>query len=197
MTHIAEIVTPVYTCWTTLINIPHTCIFIHKIPLSSPPFSEDTDDETGQVLRGMDSLPPVLRRYVHADNCWFQQEISEWEEQFCQSQQVQQGQASQAGEPATAAASGPQEEETSPGSGPEAVDRHGHQPALRAAVAGVVAVPRQGVRPQHVVARPVRRPPDAGRVEAVLVAQLGADVRRLRVIHSLTRSPNAPKQKRA
>uniref|UniRef100_A0A8C5FIP4 Ubiquitin carboxyl-terminal hydrolase n=1 Tax=Gadus morhua TaxID=8049 RepID=A0A8C5FIP4_GADMO len=66
--------------------------------------AEDTDDETGQVLRGMDSLPPVLRRYVHADNCWFQQEISEWEEQFCQSQQVQQGQASQAGEPATAAA---------------------------------------------------------------------------------------------
>ena len=123
MTHIAEIVTPVYTCWTTLINIPHTCIFIHKIPLSSPPFSEDTDDETGQVLRGMDSLPPVLRRYVHADNCWFQQEISEWEEQFCQSQQVQQGQASQAGEPATAAASGPQEEETSPGSGPEAAQQ--------------------------------------------------------------------------
>uniref|UniRef100_A0A8C5A8H0 Ubiquitin carboxyl-terminal hydrolase n=1 Tax=Gadus morhua TaxID=8049 RepID=A0A8C5A8H0_GADMO len=78
---------------------------------------------TGQVLRGMDSLPPVLRRYVHADNCWFQQEISEWEEQFCQSQQVQQGQASQAGEPATAAASGPQEEETSPGSGPEAAQQ--------------------------------------------------------------------------
>ncbi|CAL8305081.1 unnamed protein product [Gadus morhua 'NCC'] len=85
--------------------------------------AEDTDDETGQVLRGMDSLPPVLRRYVHADNCWFQQEISEWEEQFCQSQQVQQGQASQAGEPATAAASGPQEEETSPGSGPEAAQQ--------------------------------------------------------------------------
>uniref|UniRef100_A0A4W6DYQ4 Ubiquitin carboxyl-terminal hydrolase n=1 Tax=Lates calcarifer TaxID=8187 RepID=A0A4W6DYQ4_LATCA len=43
-----------------------------------------TDDETGQVLRGMDSLPPVLRRYVHEDNRWFQQELSEWEEQFCQ-----------------------------------------------------------------------------------------------------------------
>uniref|UniRef100_A0A8C4ZHX0 Ubiquitin carboxyl-terminal hydrolase n=1 Tax=Gadus morhua TaxID=8049 RepID=A0A8C4ZHX0_GADMO len=60
--------------------------------------AEDTDDETGQVLRGMDSLPPVLRRYVHADNCWFQQEISEWEEQFCQ-------------------------KETSPGSGPEAAQQ--------------------------------------------------------------------------
>ena len=80
---------------------------------------EDTDDETGQVLRGMDSLPPALRRYVHADNCWFQQEISEWEEQFCQSPQVQQvqqvhqvQQVQQAG--------GPQEEEPVQGSGPEA-----------------------------------------------------------------------------
>ncbi|KAM4619759.1 ubiquitin carboxyl-terminal hydrolase 28 [Polymixia lowei] len=46
--------------------------------------AEDTDNETGQVLQGMDSLPPILRRYVHEDNRWFQQEISEWEEQFCQ-----------------------------------------------------------------------------------------------------------------
>ncbi|XP_059208231.1 ubiquitin carboxyl-terminal hydrolase 28 [Centropristis striata] len=46
--------------------------------------TEDTDDETGQVLHGMDSLPSVLRHYVHEDNRWFQQELSEWEEQFCQ-----------------------------------------------------------------------------------------------------------------
>lgn len=46
--------------------------------------TEDTDDETGQVLHGMDSLPSILRRYVHEDNRWFQQELSEWEEQFCQ-----------------------------------------------------------------------------------------------------------------
>ncbi|XP_036975996.1 ubiquitin carboxyl-terminal hydrolase 28 isoform X3 [Acanthopagrus latus] len=46
--------------------------------------TDDTDDETGQVLHGMDSLPPVLRRYVHEDNRWFQQELSEWEQQFCQ-----------------------------------------------------------------------------------------------------------------
>uniref|UniRef100_A0AAX7TWT9 Ubiquitin carboxyl-terminal hydrolase n=1 Tax=Astatotilapia calliptera TaxID=8154 RepID=A0AAX7TWT9_ASTCA len=46
--------------------------------------TEDTDDETGQVLHGMDSLPPILRRFVHEDNRWFQQELSEWEEQFCQ-----------------------------------------------------------------------------------------------------------------
>ncbi|XP_024121968.1 ubiquitin carboxyl-terminal hydrolase 28 isoform X3 [Oryzias melastigma] len=46
--------------------------------------TEDTDDETGQVLHGMDSLPSVLRRYVQEDNRWFQQELSEWEEQYCQ-----------------------------------------------------------------------------------------------------------------
>ena len=45
---------------------------------------DDTDVETGQVLHGMDSLPPVLRRYVHEDNRWFQQELSEWEEQYSQ-----------------------------------------------------------------------------------------------------------------
>uniref|UniRef100_A0AAY5E911 Ubiquitin carboxyl-terminal hydrolase n=1 Tax=Electrophorus electricus TaxID=8005 RepID=A0AAY5E911_ELEEL len=42
------------------------------------------DDETGQVLQGMDSLPSILRRYVREDNHWFQQELKEWEEQFCQ-----------------------------------------------------------------------------------------------------------------
>lgn len=46
--------------------------------------SEDTDNETGQVLHGMDSLPSILRRYVQEDNRWFQQELSEWEEQYCQ-----------------------------------------------------------------------------------------------------------------
>ncbi|KAI7795734.1 putative ubiquitin carboxyl-terminal hydrolase 28 [Triplophysa rosa] len=48
--------------------------------------AEDTDNETGQVLKGMDSLPPILRRYVREDNHWFQQELREWEEQFCQAQ---------------------------------------------------------------------------------------------------------------
>uniref|UniRef100_A0A8C2KLC5 Ubiquitin carboxyl-terminal hydrolase n=1 Tax=Cyprinus carpio TaxID=7962 RepID=A0A8C2KLC5_CYPCA len=46
--------------------------------------AEDTDDETGQALKGMDSLPSILRRYVREDNRWFQQELREWEEQFCQ-----------------------------------------------------------------------------------------------------------------
>ncbi|XP_028838352.1 ubiquitin carboxyl-terminal hydrolase 28 isoform X2 [Denticeps clupeoides] len=49
-----------------------------------PHLISDTDDETGQVLQGMDSLPPILRRYVREDNRWFQQELREWEEQFCQ-----------------------------------------------------------------------------------------------------------------
>uniref|UniRef100_A0A671T474 Ubiquitin carboxyl-terminal hydrolase n=1 Tax=Sinocyclocheilus anshuiensis TaxID=1608454 RepID=A0A671T474_9TELE len=48
--------------------------------------AEDTDDETGQALKGMDSLPSILRSYVREDNRWFQQELREWEEQFCQAQ---------------------------------------------------------------------------------------------------------------
>uniref|UniRef100_A0A672SA32 Ubiquitin carboxyl-terminal hydrolase n=1 Tax=Sinocyclocheilus grahami TaxID=75366 RepID=A0A672SA32_SINGR len=48
--------------------------------------AEDTDNETGQVLKGMDSLPSILRRYVREDNRWFQQELREWEEQFSQAQ---------------------------------------------------------------------------------------------------------------
>lgn len=48
---------------------------------------EDTDNETGQVLQGMDSLPPVLKRYVHEDNRWFQQQLREWEKQLHQTSQ--------------------------------------------------------------------------------------------------------------
>uniref|UniRef100_A0A8C7ITD7 Ubiquitin carboxyl-terminal hydrolase n=1 Tax=Oncorhynchus kisutch TaxID=8019 RepID=A0A8C7ITD7_ONCKI len=49
--------------------------------------TEDTDDETGQVMQAMDSLPPILRQYVREDNRWFQQELKEWEDQFCQQPQ--------------------------------------------------------------------------------------------------------------
>ncbi|XP_061608028.1 ubiquitin carboxyl-terminal hydrolase 28 isoform X2 [Phyllopteryx taeniolatus] len=67
--------------------------------------NEDTDDETGQVLHGMDSLPPVLRRYVHQDNRWFQQELSEWEEQLCQASAAPQGESTlSAAEPPDAGA---------------------------------------------------------------------------------------------
>lgn len=71
--------------WIVLTTLPH----VHL---------EDTDDETGQVLHGMDSLPPVLRRYVHEDNRWFQQELSEWEAQFCQTA-TPQGESTASAEP--------------------------------------------------------------------------------------------------
>lgn len=50
------------------------------------------------MLHGMDSLPPILRRYVHEDNRWFQQELSEWEEQFCQTA-APQGESTVSAEP--------------------------------------------------------------------------------------------------
>ncbi|XP_053504983.1 ubiquitin carboxyl-terminal hydrolase 28 isoform X1 [Ictalurus furcatus] len=46
--------------------------------------TEHTDNETGQVLQGMDSLPPILKRYVREDNRWFEQQLREWEGQFHQ-----------------------------------------------------------------------------------------------------------------
>ncbi|XP_061658297.1 ubiquitin carboxyl-terminal hydrolase 28 isoform X3 [Syngnathoides biaculeatus] len=91
-----------------------------------PHLITDTDDETGQVLHGMDSLPPVLRRYVHQDNRWFQQELSEWEEQLCQA--------------AAAAAAAPQGESTlSSAEPPDAGAAHDAQPS-----APVEPVPQTG-----------------------------------------------------
>ncbi|KAM4547480.1 ubiquitin carboxyl-terminal hydrolase 28 [Fundulus diaphanus] len=81
--------------------------------------TEDTDDETGQVLHGMDSLPAALRRYVQEDNRWFQQELSEWEEQFCQTATPQEESATAAGPPSSGVES-PQQTavEPAPQSGP-------------------------------------------------------------------------------
>lgn len=50
------------------------------------------------MLRGIDSLPPLLRRYVQEDNRWFQQELTEWEEQFCQTA-TPQGESTASAEP--------------------------------------------------------------------------------------------------
>ncbi|XP_061596355.1 ubiquitin carboxyl-terminal hydrolase 28 isoform X2 [Cololabis saira] len=72
--------------------------------------TEHTDDETGQVLRGMDALPPVLRRFVQEDNRWFQQELSEWEEQFCQTATPQE----ESPPPPEAPGSGPDEDQQTP-----------------------------------------------------------------------------------
>ncbi|XP_022616558.1 ubiquitin carboxyl-terminal hydrolase 28 isoform X2 [Seriola dumerili] len=83
--------------------------------------TEDTDDETGQVLLGMDSLPPILRRYVHEDNRWFQQELSEWEEQFCQTA-APQGESTASAEPPNPGPDDTQQTpvEPAPQSGPSA-----------------------------------------------------------------------------
>uniref|UniRef100_A0A1A8QMS9 ubiquitinyl hydrolase 1 n=1 Tax=Nothobranchius pienaari TaxID=704102 RepID=A0A1A8QMS9_9TELE len=80
--------------------------------------TEDTDDETGQVLRNMDSLPPVLRRFVQEDNRWFQQELSEWEGQFCQTATPQEESTSSAESPNSSLQQKPVE--PAPQSGPSA-----------------------------------------------------------------------------
>nr|XP_061818792.1 ubiquitin carboxyl-terminal hydrolase 28-like isoform X2 [Nerophis lumbriciformis] len=84
--------------------------------------TEDTDDETGQALHGIDLLPPVLRRYVHQDNRWFQQEISEWEEQLCQAAAPQGESTLSPAEPPKAGADDTQQSapvEPAPQSGPQ------------------------------------------------------------------------------
>ncbi|XP_029134431.2 ubiquitin carboxyl-terminal hydrolase 28 isoform X2 [Labrus bergylta] len=83
--------------------------------------TDDTDDETGQALHGMDSLPSVLRRYVHEDNRWFQQELSEWEEQFCQTA-APQGESTASAEPPNSDPENVQQTpvEPAPQSGPSA-----------------------------------------------------------------------------
>lgn len=73
------------------------------------------------MLRGIDSLPPLLRRYVHEDNRWFQQELSEWEEQFCQTA-APQGEATASAEPPNTSPDNIQQTpvEPAPQSGPPA-----------------------------------------------------------------------------
>uniref|UniRef100_A0A3Q3F0K4 Ubiquitin specific peptidase 28 n=1 Tax=Labrus bergylta TaxID=56723 RepID=A0A3Q3F0K4_9LABR len=73
------------------------------------------------ALHGMDSLPSVLRRYVHEDNRWFQQELSEWEEQFCQTA-APQGESTASAEPPNSDPENVQQTpvEPAPQSGPSA-----------------------------------------------------------------------------
>lgn len=42
-------------------------------------FAEEFDKETGQILSGMDKLPPDLKQYVKEDNELFDKEIEEWD----------------------------------------------------------------------------------------------------------------------
>uniref|UniRef100_A0A7N6B7T5 Ubiquitin carboxyl-terminal hydrolase n=1 Tax=Anabas testudineus TaxID=64144 RepID=A0A7N6B7T5_ANATE len=92
--------------------------------------TEDTDDETGQVLRGIDSLPPLLRRYVHEDNRWFQQELSEWEEQFCQTA-APQGESTASAEPPSTSSDNIQQTPVKPApqSGPSPEELENGSPA--------------------------------------------------------------------
>ncbi|XP_078389137.1 ubiquitin carboxyl-terminal hydrolase 28 isoform X2 [Cetorhinus maximus] len=42
---------------------------------------EETDVETGQILKAIHALPPELRQYVREDNQHFMQELDEWNEE--------------------------------------------------------------------------------------------------------------------
>lgn len=42
-------------------------------------FTEEFDKETGQILSGMDKLPPDLKHYVKEDNELFDKEIVDWD----------------------------------------------------------------------------------------------------------------------
>lgn len=41
--------------------------------------AEEFDKETGQILSGMDKLPPDLKQYVKEDNELFDKEIEDWD----------------------------------------------------------------------------------------------------------------------
>ncbi|XP_036379518.1 ubiquitin carboxyl-terminal hydrolase 28 isoform X2 [Megalops cyprinoides] len=93
-----------------------------------PHLITDIDDETGHVLQGLDSLPPILQRYVREDNRWFQQELQEWEEQFCRAPQEEPAAppTENTRDPAPAPALEPEPEEPAP-SQPEPCSLPSHQ----------------------------------------------------------------------
>lgn len=49
--------------------------------------TEEFNKETGQMLVGMDTLPPDLREYVKEDNKRFEKEIEEWDAELAQKAQ--------------------------------------------------------------------------------------------------------------
>uniref|UniRef100_A0A674A0A1 Ubiquitin carboxyl-terminal hydrolase n=1 Tax=Salmo trutta TaxID=8032 RepID=A0A674A0A1_SALTR len=99
--------------------------------------AEDTDDETGQVMQGMDSLPPILGHYVREDNRWFQQELREWEEQCYQPPQ-QEPAAPTAASTSTRVPSKekdePAEQVPKPGPAREPTGEQGQEPEAESAV---------------------------------------------------------------
>lgn len=65
--------------------------------------AEEFDKETGQILGGMDKLPPDLKQYVKEDNELFDKEIQEWD--ALQARKAQQEKLALAAAAAAAAAS--------------------------------------------------------------------------------------------
>uniref|UniRef100_A0A8C1NIZ7 Ubiquitin carboxyl-terminal hydrolase n=1 Tax=Cyprinus carpio TaxID=7962 RepID=A0A8C1NIZ7_CYPCA len=90
--------------------------------------AEDTDDETGQALKGMDSLPSILRSYVREDNRWLQQELREWEEQFCQAQREEAQVQTHTEKPVPEEPQNPEQEPT-----PEPVQGQTNEPVVESA----------------------------------------------------------------
>ncbi|XP_076606262.1 ubiquitin carboxyl-terminal hydrolase 25 isoform X4 [Chaetodon auriga] len=72
---------------------------------------EEFDKETGQILSGMDKLPPDLKQYVKEDNELFDKEIEEWD--TLQARKAQQEKLALATAAAAAAASGASSTSTS------------------------------------------------------------------------------------
>lgn len=79
---------------------------VSLLVLSLPRFSlfaEEFDKETGQILSGMDKLPPDLKHYVKEDNELFDKEMEEWD--ALQARKSQQEKLALAAAAAAAAAS--------------------------------------------------------------------------------------------
>ncbi|XP_026799629.3 ubiquitin carboxyl-terminal hydrolase 25 isoform X3 [Pangasianodon hypophthalmus] len=73
---------------------------------------EEFDKETGQVLSGLDKLPPDLKEYVKEDNQHFERELEEWD--AMQARKAQQEKLAMAAAAAAAASPRPLSTETSP-----------------------------------------------------------------------------------
>ncbi|XP_053372132.1 ubiquitin carboxyl-terminal hydrolase 25 isoform X1 [Clarias gariepinus] len=73
---------------------------------------EEFDKETGQVLSGLDKLPPDLKEYVKEDNQQFERELEEWD--AMQARKAQQEKMALAAAAAAAASPRPISTETSP-----------------------------------------------------------------------------------
>lgn len=79
--------------------------------------AEEFDKETGQILSGMDKLPPDLKQYVKEDNELFDKEIEEWD--TLQARKAQQEKLALAAAAAAAAAASAQSSTSTSSSSPQ------------------------------------------------------------------------------